>query len=171
MKKTQNNVTTLEADDTQQLCWSIDTAFAVHHNYKSHTDATFSMGSGCVLSASLKQKVKSRSLTKADLVALDNVILKVLWTLLFVQVQGFEVSANIIYCDNTSTMKLEQNGKASSGKRTRHCNIKYFYITDLVERGLIKLIHCPMDSLMANSMSKPTVGTKFHKFWKVILNM
>jgi hypothetical protein len=41
------------------------------------------------------------------------------------------VKLNIIYQDNTSTMKLERNGKESSGKRTRHFDIKYFYVTDL----------------------------------------
>jgi hypothetical protein len=35
-------------------------------------------------------------------------------------------------------MKLEANGKASSGKRTQHFNIKYFYFTDLIERKEVK---------------------------------
>ena len=44
------------------------------------------------------------------------------------------MTMNVIYRDNTSAMKLEENGKASSGKCTQHFNIKYFYITDLIER-------------------------------------
>jgi hypothetical protein len=56
-----------------------------------------------------------------------------LWSKQFIEAQGFTVNANIVYRDNTSAMKLEENGKASSGKHTRHFDIKYFYITDLIK--------------------------------------
>jgi hypothetical protein len=42
---------------------------------------------------------------------------------------------NIILQDNTSTIQLENNGRRSSGKRTRHINIRYFYITDQIKEG------------------------------------
>ncbi len=40
--------------------------------------------------------------------------------------QGYQVKDNIIYRDNQAAMKLEMNGNTSSGKRTRHFDIKYF---------------------------------------------
>jgi hypothetical protein len=39
---------------------------------------------------------------------------------------------------------LEMNGKASSGKRTKHFNVKFFYLTDLVRRGELQVKHCQM---------------------------
>jgi hypothetical protein len=36
---------------------------------------------------------------------------------------------NIILQDNKSTIQLERNGKRSSGRRTRHINIRYFWRT------------------------------------------
>ncbi len=39
---------------------------------------------------------------------------------------------NLLLQDNKSLILLERNGKASSGKRTRHINIRYFFITDRV---------------------------------------
>jgi hypothetical protein len=50
------------------------------------------------------------------MIAVDDMISKLLWTKCFIEAQGHQVKANIIYQDNTSTMKLEVNGKASSGK-------------------------------------------------------
>ena len=47
--------------------------------------------------------------------AVDDTIAKLLWTKKFIEAQGHKVKANIIYQDNTSAMKLEINGKASSG--------------------------------------------------------
>jgi hypothetical protein len=61
---------------------------------------------------------------------MDDIVSKVLWTNLFLDAQGYKIKQNIVLCDNISTMKLENNGKASSGKMTRHFNIKLFYITD-----------------------------------------
>ena len=95
---------------------------------------------------------------------------KILWSKLFLEAQGFKVSTTVIYRDNTSSMKLEENGKASSGKRTRHFNIKYFYITDLIQRNEVKIEYCPTADMVADYMTKPLVGAKFIEFCKHILN-
>jgi hypothetical protein len=108
----------MSADDTQSIKWYVDAAFAVHKDFKSHTGATMSLGNGIICSMSTKQKVNTRSLTEAELVGVDDIISKVLWTKLFIEAQGHRVTTNVIYRDNTSAMKLEANGKASSGKRT-----------------------------------------------------
>jgi hypothetical protein len=63
LKTTKEEVLTLEADDTQTLTWYVDAAFAVHHDMRSHTGSTFSLGKGMIVSDSTKQKVNSRSST------------------------------------------------------------------------------------------------------------
>ena len=67
-------------------------------------------------------------------------------------------------------MKLENNGKASSGKRTRHFDIKFFYFTDLVQRKEMEVEHCPTEEMIADYMTKPTVGGKFVKFRDSIMD-
>ena len=114
--------------------------------------------------------MNSRSSTEAELVGVDDVISKVLWTKLFIEAQGHKVRTNVIYRDNTSSMKLEENGKASSRKRTRHFNIKYFYITDLIQRNEVQIQYCPTDDMIADYMTKPLVGAKFVELRKHILN-
>lgn len=164
LKATQDEVTSMKADDTQTIKWYVDAAFAVHKDYKSHTGATMTLGEGVLCSVSTKQKVMSRSSTEAELVGLDDVISKVLWSKLFIEAQGHKVNTTVIYRDNTSSMKLEENGKASSGKRTRHFNIKYFYITDLIQRNEVRVEYCPTDAMVADYMTKPLVGAKFFHF-------
>jgi hypothetical protein len=51
-------------------------------------------------------------------VGVDGVVSKVLWMKLFIEAQNIKVNTNVIYQDNSSSMKLEENGKASSGKCT-----------------------------------------------------
>ena len=48
----------------------------------------------------------------------DDEVGKVEWVRRFVEAQGFKTMSNIIFQDNTSAMKMEINGKASSSKRT-----------------------------------------------------
>ena len=68
-------------------------------------------------------------------------------------------------------MKLEKYGMSSCGKRTRHFNIKYFYITDLINRGEVKIKYCPTDLMIADYMTKPLIGYKFKKFRQLIMNL
>jgi hypothetical protein len=76
-----------------------------------------SLGGGAIISVSTKQKVNTQSSTEAELVSIINdVIAKVIWTKISLETQGFNVNQNIIMRDNISSMKLEMNGKTSSGK-------------------------------------------------------
>ena len=171
LKATENNVPCLYANDTQTIKWYVDAAFAVHSDYKSHTGATLTFGSGVLASVLTKQKVNLRSSTEAELVAVDDVIAKILWTKLFVEAQGRKVQSNIIYRDNQSSMKLELNGESSLGKRTRHFNIKYFYVTDLIQQNKVQIEFCPTDDMVADYMIKPLTGTKFMLFCCCLLNI
>ena len=118
------------------------------------------LGKGSLQSASTKQKVNTRSSTEAELVLFDDVITKIIWTKRFLDAQGYNVGDMVVYRDNMSTMKLEQNGKSSSGKCTRHLDIKFFYITDLIARKLLYTEYCFTDMMTSNYMSKPLVGVK-----------
>lgn len=168
---TINDVLTLEADDTQTITWYIDAAFAVHVDMKSHTGGTMTLGKGSPDSSSLKQKVNSRSSTESELISIDDLVSKVLWTRRFIEAQGFVVKFNVVFRDNTSAMKLEENGRMSTGKRTRHFDIKYFYVTDLIKRGDIIIEYCPTENMRADYLSKPLVGPQFHKHRKEIMNL
>ena len=71
---------------------------------------------------------------------------------------------NEVFQDNKSAILLEKNGKKSSGKRTRAINIRYFLITDAIEKGNLNVTYCPTDEMVADFMTKGLTGTKFTKF-------
>ena len=68
-------------------------------------------------------------------------------------------------------IKTGMNGKLSSGKRTRHFDIKLFYITDLISRDEVEVRYCPTNDMIADYISKPLVGAKFEKFRDLIMNL
>ena len=74
------------------------------------------MEQGALYSASRKQKLNTKSSTKAELVGVDDLMPQILWMRYFLETHGIMVSDNVVYQDNQSAMKLEKNGRASSGE-------------------------------------------------------
>ena len=138
---------------------------------RSQTGGLLSMGKGAVYNTSTKQKINTKSSTEAEFFGVDDLMPQILWTRLFLTAQGMNVRDNIIYQDNESAMKLAQNGRASSGKRTRHINIRYYFITDRIANGDVHMEHCPIDRLLADFYTKPLQGKLFRLFRSLILNL
>ena len=176
---------TLGWDKSGNIYWYVDASFAVHNNMRSHTGAVMTFGQGAVVSISTKQKLNTKSSTEAELVGVDDAMPFNIWCMYFLKEQGYHANGvdkphksnvkyighqNILYQDNTSSIKLETNGKSSSTKRTRHINIRYFLVTDKVKRGEISSIeYCPTEEMIADYLTKPLQGTLFRKFRNAIM--
>ena len=161
----------LSADGSGVLMWYVDASFAVHPNMRSHTGGVFTMGRGFPINSSTKQKLNTRSSTESELVAVDDMMPIVLWTRYFLMSQGYGVTENLLLQDNKSSMLLERNGKASSSKRTRHINIRYFFITDRVNMKEVEIEWCPTKEMVADFMTKPLQGSHFRRLRDLIMGM
>ena len=171
LKGTLDLKLTLEANDLSMSKWYADAAFAVHKDYKSHTGGIHTMGKGAIQSISTKQKLNTKSSTEAELVGADDVLGQLLWTRNFLEHQGYTSKETILYQDNTSAILLENNGMESSSKRTRHINIRYYFIKDRILAGDLKVKYCSTEDMIADYMSKPLQGKKFIKFRNLIMNI
>jgi hypothetical protein len=160
----------LSADNLNIIKWWVDASYGVHHDMRSHTGGTMSMGTGSAYSTSQKQKLNTKSSTEAELVGLDDVLPRALWTKYFMEAQGYGVST-IVAQDNQSTMRLAENGKASSGKGSRHINIRYFFITDRIARKEVAIQYCPTKEMVADYFTKPLQGVLFYKFRDQIMGV
>jgi len=168
---TRNDCLTLQADGSNKLYWHVDASFAVHGDYKSHTGGNFTMGKGTIAHVSRKQSLNTRSSTEAELVAADDLAGPMLWTRRFLECQGYDVKDNILFQDNRSAILLESNGRKSAGKRSRHLNIRYFFITDQKEKKNLSIHYCPTDDMIGDYFTKPTHGNKFKGFRDQIMNL
>ena len=162
-------VLTLGADQLNVIKWYVDASYTVHPDYKSHTGCMMTMGTGAITTISRKQKLNTKSSTAAELVGADNAMAMVLWTKLFMEAQGFEIVDNILYQDNRSAMLLENNGRKSAGKQSRALNVRYFFITDQISKGNLKVEYCPTETMVGDYFTKPLQGIKFIEFRKAIL--
>merc|ERR1712157_627754 len=74
LRATKDLVLTLESYRNNTIHWWVDAAFAVHHDMKSHTGGMLSMGKGAIYAKSSKQKLNTKSSTKAELVGVDDMM-------------------------------------------------------------------------------------------------
>ena len=170
VQETIDLVLRLSADGSGIMKWLIDAAFANRDKFLSQTGGMLTMGGGAILSTSKKQKLNTKSSTEAELVAVDDMMSQVLWTRYFLLEQGFELKKNVVFQDNQSAILLETNGVASSSKRTRHINIRFFFIKDRVDAGEVEIQHIPTSDMTADFFTKPLQGHHFLKFRRVIMN-
>jgi len=75
-------------------------------------------------------------------VVVDDAMGQVLWTRHFLSAQGVHVPTTTIYQDNMSIILLAENGRSSSSKRTRHINVRYYFLTDQIKNGQVKIAYC-----------------------------
>ena len=85
------------------------------------------------------------------------------------EAQGYKVKKNILKQDNKSTILLLENGKKSSSKRTRAINIRYFFLTDQIEKGNLTVDYCPTTEMTGDYFTKPLQGKLFEKLRKQIM--
>jgi len=104
-------------------------------------------------------------------VGIDDAMGQVLWTRHFLAAQGEYVPTTTIYQDNKSTILLAENGKASSSKRTRHLNVRYYFVTDQIKKGHVKVAFCPTQDMVADFFTKPLQGSLFMRMRERILNL
>ena len=161
----------LAMDGTNKIRWHVDAAFAVHNDMKSHTGATMTMGQGAASSQSSKQKLNTKSSTEAEFVGVDDIMPQVIWTRYFLEAQGETVEDNIVYQDNQSAMKLEKYGMRSSGKRTRHINIRYYFVTDRIANDEMSVEYCPTEDMIGDYFTKSLQGSQFRRFRNAIMGI
>ena len=133
----------------------------VHWDCKGQTGAGMTLRRGAVVSSSRKQKINTRSSTESELVGVDNTMPTVLWSLYFIQEQAYDMTHVTIFQDNKSAILLERNGKMSSRKGTKYIKMKYFFITDRIHHGEVKVEHMPTDKMWIDVNTKPKQGRLF----------
>jgi hypothetical protein len=68
----------------------------------------------------------------------------------------------VIHCDNQSCVKLSENPVFHD--RSKHVDMRYHYIRDMVKRGAVRLQYISTDEQIADVLTKPLSSTKFVYF-------
>ena len=75
---------------------------------------------------------------------------------------GEVLETTVIHCDNQSRVKFSENHVFHD--RSKHIDMRYHYIRDMVERGVVRLQYILMDEQIVDILMKPLSLAKFVRF-------
>ena len=107
--------------------------YGVHPYLKVHSGGMMLLGKVAVSSKSRSHRITSRRSTESEIIGVDDNMPGVISTFPFLKGQFFKVNKNIVYQGNQSAIFVERRGKYLFGNKTRHIDIRYFFITDRIE--------------------------------------
>lgn len=136
---------------------------------KSTSGFCFILCNGVVSWYSKKQNTVAKSTVEAEYVALSSACSEVKWIQMFLKELEFlkEIQLNDciqtnIFCDNQGCICLSKN--PTNHSRTKHVDIQYHFIRELVESKLITLKYCPTEEMIADVFTKALNRDKHLKF-------
>ena len=162
---------TLSPGASLQIYAFVDAAYGTHSDMKSHTGCVIQIGEcgGPMYSKSVKQSIVSKSSTEAELIAASDMASQIIWLRNFMQAQGHEMGPAILFQDNMSTIALINAGRAKAEK-SRHINVRYFWLRDRIESGEIVVQHKPTEHMLADALTKPLTGSLLLRMRDLLLN-
>jgi len=128
----------------------------------STTGNVFLLSGGAVSWASKRQPVVALSTSEAEYIALSSATQEAVWLRRLLTELGASVSPVVLMEDNQSAIALAKNPIAHA--RTKHIDIRYHYICEAVQDGLIELQYCPTNEMTADLLTKPLPKESFQKF-------
>jgi hypothetical protein len=103
------------------------------------------------------------STAEAEYIAVCMAVREAVWLRkLLAGLFGQMLDATVIHCDNQSCVKLSEN--PVSHDTTKHVEIKYHYIRDIVQRKAVRVEYLPTDEQIAYVLTKPLARSKFMYF-------
>ena len=112
---------------------------------------------------SKKQTSVALNTTKAEYIAACSASSEAVWLQKMLSgLFDLEMDATCIYCDNQSCIKLLENPMFHD--KSKHIEIKFQYIHDMVEKGVVKLQYIATDEQVMNVLTKSLSKVKFVYF-------
>lgn len=129
---------------------------------KSYTGFCFTMSGSAISWQSRKQKTVSLSSTEAEYTALSEAAREAVYlrNLLHEIIGSFHVIE--VYCDNQSALKLSVSNQ--SHNRSKHIDVKYHYVRDVVKFKHIKILYLCTEEMTADILTKGLCPVKHYKF-------
>ena len=123
---------------------------------------------GCPVSwRSKKQDILALSSTEAEYIAATEAAKEAQWISAFLRETGFPISHTILLGDNKGANSLTLNPMYHS--RTKHIDVRYRYITELTEAGVIRIAYCRSKDMIADIFTKPLPHHIFHNHRQMLL--
>ena len=147
----------------------VDASFNVHPNGKSHSGCIITLGGAPCYSHSGAQRLVTTSSCESEMVALGDNAHMLVYFKQFMQMQGYRDIKMHCWEDNRSSIDLWTKGYSTS-KTTKHIALRYFFVTDLMERDIMTVTHLKSALQLADALTKGVTRTIFDELKEKIFN-
>nr|GEZ02200.1 retrovirus-related Pol polyprotein from transposon TNT 1-94 [Tanacetum cinerariifolium] len=130
--------------------------------FKSTSGGAHFLGEKLASWSSKKQDCTALSTAKAEYVSLFACCAQVLWMRTQLTDYGFNFNKILIYCDSKSATAISCNPVQHS--RTKHIVVRYHFIKEYVEKGMIELYFIKTDYQLADLYTKALPVSRFKYF-------
>lgn len=133
---------------------------------KSYTGFIIKLGRNVINWESRKQRCVALSSTEAEYLAISDVCKDICFVRnLLLEIINKDVAPVLLYNDNQSSLRLLEV-KEFCHKRTKHIDIRYHYMKDLIKDNIIKAKYLCTENMLADVLTKPLSSIKHEKFVK-----
>ena len=133
---------------------------------KSTSGGCFYLGNNLVSWMSKKQNSVSLSTAEVKYIAAGSCYTQLLWMKKLLHDYGIPQDTMCVFCDNTSAINLSKNLVQHS--KSKHIEIRYYFIRDLVEDKVVCLKFIHTDNQKADIFTEPLDGPQFESLHKTI---
>lgn len=122
----------------------------------------FQLAHAPILWKSKRQPCVALSSTEAELISLAECLKDLKWILKLFKEMQIDVQFPLtVFEDNRPCIALIEN--PTSHSHTKHIDVKYWFITDMVQQKIIKLVHKPTSLMIADILTKALPKKQHHK--------
>jgi hypothetical protein len=107
----------------------------------------------------VKQKTVALSSCEAELYAYCDAVREAIYLREWFQFYFHRAVKVHIYCDNRGTLEVADH--STSHRRTKHIEIRHFFVRDHLKKGEIKISHVHTDKNIADILTKQLNGPRF----------
>jgi hypothetical protein len=123
----------------------------------------FLINGGAVSWCSKQQELIVLSTTEGEYVAATHAAKEALWLRsLISEVFGDTLEVTTLFSDNQSAIALSKDHQYHV--RTKHIDIRYHFIRWVIQNGSIRLIYCPTEDMLADTLTKALPSVKVKHF-------
>ena len=119
-----------------------------------------------MLLGSKKKNSVFLSTAETEYIATGSCCSQLIWMKKVLTDYGISQDTMVLYCDNSSAINISKNPVQHS--KTKHIEIMYHFIRDLIERKIMCLEYIPTERQNADIFTKPLDRSKFEVLHQVI---
>ncbi|GJE98550.1 hypothetical protein PsYK624_147820 [Phanerochaete sordida] len=129
---------------------------------RSQTGYLLRLAGGAFSWNSRAQRTVAHSSMDAEYMALSDCSRQVVWVRALLAELGYTLDSTPICCDNQGAIFVSSNPVTE--RRSKHIDIRYHYIRDIVEQGHVQIYYVPGEDNPADLFTKNLGRVKFNKF-------